>query len=427
MQTASTGGELMLTTANILLVDDHILLRKGLRVLLEDEEGLIVVGEAGDGQEGLDLVRELKPDIVVMDVNMPNLDGIEATRKILEVAPETKVLALSSYSGKPFVEQMLKAGAVGYLLKQTSPEELVHAIHALMNDKGYISGDITNVLLEQMRQEAEPSPTKRRKDDSPMAFKLERPRLDEEVSPSPQLIEKLDSGRQKKLTLVTAPTGAGKTTLVSYWLAHCETPSVWLSLEKNDNDLRMFLNSILAAIHTLHPDACLNMQMLVDAAILPPVSELAKSMANDFEQIPHSFILALDDYHQINNKTIHDLVSHLLKGSLYTLHLVLITCKDPLLPLASLLSNNELNELRIQNLHRPVVESTNWRDTLTNREYEILLLLEQRLRDKEIADQLSISAETVKAHLKSLYRKLDASGRLDVVVKAQKIGLLQKT
>jgi DNA-binding NarL/FixJ family response regulator len=415
----------MLKTANILLVDDHVMLRKGLRVLLEDEEDLIVVGEAGDGQEALDWVRELKPDIVVMDVNMPNLNGIEATRQILEEAPETKVLVLSSYSGKQFVEEMLKAGAVGYLLKHSSPEELVQAIHALMDGKGYISGDITNVLLAQMRQETEPSPMKRRKDDSSMAIKLERPQLTAEISPSPQLIEKLESGRQKKLTLVTAPTGSGKTSLISYWLAHCETPSVWLSLEKNDNDLRLFLNSMLAAIHTLHPNTCLNMQMLVDAAILPPVSEIAKSMANDLEQIPHPFILALDDYHQIDNKTVHDLVSHLLKGSLYTLHLVLITCKDPLLPLARLISNNELNELRMQTLRPSVKEAGNWRETLTNREYEILLLLEQRLRDKEIADQLGISSETVKGHLKNLYRKIGASHRRDAIVKAQNLGFLQ--
>lgn len=417
----------MLKTASVLLVDDHILLRKGLRVLLNEEDGLSVVGEAGDGQEALDRVRELKPDIVVMDVNMPNLNGIDATRQILEESPETRVLALSSYSGKPFVEKMLKVGASGYLLKQSSPEELVQAIRALMDGKGYISADVTNIILEQMKQlpESGPSPIKSRNYDDPIAIKLERPPLTAEVSPSPQLIEKLESGRQKKLTLVTAPAGSGKTTLVSYWLAHCETPSVWLSLEKDDNDLRLFLQSMLAAIHTLHPGACLEMQMLVDAASLPPVSVIAKAMANDLEQIPHPFILALDDYHQIDNKTIHDLVSHLLTGSLYTLHLVMITCKNPLLPLESLLSNNELNELRIQNLRPSVEEAANWRETLTNREYEILLLLEQRLRDKEIADQLSISTETVKGHLKSLYRKVDASGRLDAVVKAQRLGFLQ--
>jgi DNA-binding NarL/FixJ family response regulator len=418
----------MLTTASVLLVDDHILLRKGLRVLIDCEDGLSVVGEAGDGQEAIDRARELKPDIVVMDVSMPNLNGIDATRQILEESPETRVLALSSYSSKPFVEKMLEVGASGYLLKQSSPEELVRAIRALLDGKGYISADVTNVILEKMKQlpESGLSPMKSLKYDSPMAIKLERPPLTAAVSPPPQLIEKLESGRQKKLTLVTAPAGSGKTSLISYWLAHGETPSVWLSLEKDDNDLRQFLQSMLAAIHTLHPGACLQMQMLVDAASLPPLSVIAKAMANDLEQIPHPFILALDDYDLIDNKTIHDLLSHLLKGSLYTLHLVMITCKDPLLPLESLLSSNELNELRIQNLRPSVEETANWRETLTNREYEILLLLQQRLRNKEIADRLSISTETVKGHLKSLYMKIDASGRLDAVVKAQRLGFLQR-
>jgi two-component system nitrate/nitrite response regulator NarL len=416
----------MLTTASVLLVDDHVMLRKGLRVLLDDEDGLSVVGEASDGLEALDRVRELKPDIVVMDINMPNLNGIDATRQILEESPATRVLALSTYSGKPFVEKMLKVGASGYLLKQSSPEELIQAIRALLDGKGYISADVTNVLLEKMKQlpESGPSPMKSRKDDSAMAIKWEPPPLTAEVSPSAQLIEKLESGRHKKLTLVTASTGSGKTSLINYWLAHGETPSAWLSLEKDDNDLWQFLQSMLAAIHSLHPDACPEMQMLVDAAILPPVSVIAKAMANDLEQIPHPFILALDDYDQIKSKTIQDLVSHLLMGSLYTLHLVIITSSDPLLPLESLLSSDELNELRIQHLHPSVEETANWRETLTNREYEILLLLEQRLRDKEIADQLSISTETVKGHLKGLYRKIDATSRLDAVVKAQRLGFL---
>ena len=142
----------MLTTASVLLVDDHILLRKGLRVLIDDEDGLSVVGEAGDGQEAIHRARELKPDIVVMDVNMPNLNGIDATRQILEESPETRVLALSSYSSKPFVEKMLEVGASGYLLKQSSPEELVRAIRALLDGKGYISADVTNVILEKMKQ-----------------------------------------------------------------------------------------------------------------------------------------------------------------------------------------------------------------------------------------------------------------------------------
>jgi LuxR family maltose regulon positive regulatory protein len=118
----------MKSTLNILLVDDHPMLRKGLRLLIESEDGLSVVGESNDGQEAIDRVRELTPDIVVMDINMPNLNGIDATRQILAESPQTRILALSIHSGRQYVENMLEAGAVGYLLKESAPEELIKAI-----------------------------------------------------------------------------------------------------------------------------------------------------------------------------------------------------------------------------------------------------------------------------------------------------------
>ena len=108
----------------ILLVDDHPLFKKGLRLLFEEEPDMSVVGEAGDGQEAIDRVRELAPDVVVMDISMPNLNGIEATRHILGESPDTKVVALSIHDGKQFVKDMLTAGAAGYILKDSVPEEL---------------------------------------------------------------------------------------------------------------------------------------------------------------------------------------------------------------------------------------------------------------------------------------------------------------
>ena len=142
----------MTTTTNILLVDDHPMLRKGLRLLIESEEGLNVVGEANDGQEAIDRVRELTPDIVIMDINMPNLNGIDATRQILAESPQTKVLALSIHSGKHYVENMLEAGAVGYLLKESAPEELIKAINVIGEGKSYLSADITEIVLSRLRQ-----------------------------------------------------------------------------------------------------------------------------------------------------------------------------------------------------------------------------------------------------------------------------------
>ena len=129
----------MTTITNILLVDDHPMLRKGLRLLIELEEGLNVIGEANDGQEAIERVRELAPDIVVMDINMPNLNGVDATRQILAESPQIKVLVLSINSSKQYVESMLEAGVIGYLLKESAPEELIKALHVISKGKSYLS------------------------------------------------------------------------------------------------------------------------------------------------------------------------------------------------------------------------------------------------------------------------------------------------
>ena len=114
----------------ILLVDDHQVLREGLGSLLEQQSNMDVVGEAGDGRTALRLVRELHPDVVIMDVNMDGMDGIDATRMINREHPETKVLALSMYLRKTFVSEMFKSGATGYLLKDSAFTEIVEAINA---------------------------------------------------------------------------------------------------------------------------------------------------------------------------------------------------------------------------------------------------------------------------------------------------------
>ena len=112
----------------VLLVDDHPVFRKGLQYLLDREEDMSVVGEAGDGQSAVELVAELSPDIVVMDVNTPGINGIEATKRIVSQFPGTNVVALSIHSEAQFVQNMLQAGAAGYILKETVPEELVKGI-----------------------------------------------------------------------------------------------------------------------------------------------------------------------------------------------------------------------------------------------------------------------------------------------------------
>ncbi|MHC4446704.1 MAG: response regulator [Planctomycetota bacterium] len=131
----------------ILLADDHKIVRDGLRALLEQHD-LTVIAEAEDGQTALKLARESRPDIAIIDVSMPGLNGIEATRRIVAEAPGVKVIALSMHSDAKFVRSMLKAGARGYLLKDCAYEELEGAIHTVLADRVYLSTGITGALVD---------------------------------------------------------------------------------------------------------------------------------------------------------------------------------------------------------------------------------------------------------------------------------------
>jgi DNA-binding NarL/FixJ family response regulator len=132
----------------ILLVDDHQILREGLRALLSTEDDLQVVGEAADGRTAIDLARRLHPHVVVMDIGLPGISGIEATQKILETGPDVKVVGLSIYRDRGFVAGILGAGAKGYLPKNCASEELVKAIRAVGGGGIYISEQIKGVVVE---------------------------------------------------------------------------------------------------------------------------------------------------------------------------------------------------------------------------------------------------------------------------------------
>ncbi|MCP3959471.1 MAG: response regulator transcription factor [bacterium] len=132
----------------VLLADDHNMFRQGLRALLEKEPGLSVVAEAEDGRQALDMVTKMKPDVVVMDVGMPNLNGIEATRRVAEAVPDTNVLALSMHSDRRFVREMFSAGASGYLLKDSAFQELALAIRTVADDRTYLSPGVTGAVIK---------------------------------------------------------------------------------------------------------------------------------------------------------------------------------------------------------------------------------------------------------------------------------------
>ena len=131
----------------VLLADDHKILRQGLRTLLEREKDIQIVGEADNGRSSVKLTGELAPDVVIMDVAMPDLNGIDATRHITEAEPRTRVLALSMHSDGRYVKGMLQAGARGYILKDCAAEELTHAIRTVMAGQVYVSPGVTGAIV----------------------------------------------------------------------------------------------------------------------------------------------------------------------------------------------------------------------------------------------------------------------------------------
>lgn len=132
----------------ILLADDHKITRDGLKALLENQSHMRVVGEAENGRQAVRLALELTPDVIVMDINMPELNGIEATRQILAELPDTKIIALSMYSDKRYVVGMLKAGVSGYLLKNCAFDELVAAISSVVKNQNYMSQKIAGTVMK---------------------------------------------------------------------------------------------------------------------------------------------------------------------------------------------------------------------------------------------------------------------------------------
>jgi len=136
----------------ILLVDDHSIIRQGLNSLLEKQPDIEVVGDVEDGRQAVDTARQLAPDLVIMDISMPNLNGIDATRKIAEEISGVKIIALSIHSSRRFVAEMLKAGASGYILKDCLFDELMEAIKTVLRGEIYLSPKITGVVIDDYVQ-----------------------------------------------------------------------------------------------------------------------------------------------------------------------------------------------------------------------------------------------------------------------------------
>jgi LuxR family maltose regulon positive regulatory protein len=180
--------------------------------------------------------------------------------------------------------------------------------------------------------------------------KIHRPPIGLDFIRRPRLLERLEKYRQRPLTLVTAPAGYGKSVLISNWLEGCDCPSAWVSLDKNDNDLSLFLSYFLSAIQSIFPDAGRKTLALVNAPSLPSMSAVAGSFLNELELIEQPFIVVLDDYQHIHNESLNDLLIRLLSHPPQSMHLVMIGRRDPALPIFALRAKGQVTEIRTQEL-----------------------------------------------------------------------------
>src|SRR5687768_9958959 len=183
-----------------------------------------------------------------------------------------------------------------------------------------------------------------------LATKLYKPPPRPKVVHRPRLIERLNEGLHRKLTLIAAPAGFGKTTLVSEWIAGCARPVAWLSLDERDNDPTRFLAYLVAALQTIAPAIGAGVLGVLQALQPPPAESILTALPNDISVVPDNFVLVLDDYHVIDAKGVDTALTFLLEHLPPQMHLVIATREDPPLPLARLRARDQVTELRAADL-----------------------------------------------------------------------------
>lgn len=146
----------MLRKIRILLADDHAVVRQGFRLILNQEPDMEVIAEAGDGAETVRLTLQLHPNLVIMDIAMPRVNGVEATRRIIEASPDAKILILSMHKDAVYVRETLRAGAKGYLLKESIDQDLLRAVRAVAQGDGFLSPEVSNTVLQDYQHVADP-------------------------------------------------------------------------------------------------------------------------------------------------------------------------------------------------------------------------------------------------------------------------------
>ena len=355
-------------SATILLVDDHPIFRKGLEHLLAREEDLHIVAEAGNGREAIETAKTIQPDLIVMDINMPDLDGIEATRQIIAEMPETKIVALSVHAGKQFIRDMIQAGALGYILKESIPEEMIEGIRTVLNGNVYLSKSISTILLHDYKNfVSESSLIPGEMTSRALYAKMHRPPIPADIIPRVRLFEILENGFIHPLTLISAPAGYGKSILVNQWLEISAAPCGWASLDDSDNDLPIFLNYLLEVIQTVFPRQKLKTRSLLNNENLPALKAIARQLLNDIESVPERFILVMDDYHAIHNVAIHELLMELLIYPSRKMHLVIITRRDPILAVTNIRSQGMMTEISAKDLRFTIAETQSFLERLLKR------------------------------------------------------------
>jgi LuxR family transcriptional regulator, maltose regulon positive regulatory protein len=221
--------------------------------------------------------------------------------------------------------------------------------------------------------------------------KLYRPQVNADLIDRPHLLVRLDAGLNHKLILMSAPPGFGKTTLVSQWLAACQQPTAWLSLDENDNHLPQFLRYVCAAICRRVPEACNTLQSVVAAVNLPGMDDLVDLLIEELNALPGTLILVLDDYHRIHSRDVHESMRRLLRYLPPQLHLVILTRADPPLNLGRLRLGQHITEIRAADLQFTLAETHRFLQAQTGRplDDEVLQALQMRTEGWVIGLQLA--------------------------------------
>jgi LuxR family maltose regulon positive regulatory protein len=250
--------------------------------------------------------------------------------------------------------------------------------------------------------------------------KLHRPQVDRNHLHREYLLDRLNQRQHRPLALVSAPAGYGKSTLVSCWLTACDVPSAWVSLDGNDNDLRLFLSYFVSAIQRISSVACGDTESMLKVAHLPPVSVLVRSLLNELNQMEQAFILVLDDYHLIRDKSVHKLVAQLLDHPSARMHLVLISRRDPPLPLNSLRAKGQMVEIRTQDLRFSLGETQTYLQQMTGAPVDnaVAAILEEKTEGWVTGLRLAALSLRHRKDLKRILTELPAENRyvMDYVV-----------